>query len=292
MRLCIVLALVLILATSAFALEKKAYQMRDDFGAEPLQGSTTLNYYYYIPSPCPGGSSWFWAYSGWAPGTVIGECFTIGDQGTVLAPPADPATYHTLTAIRILDFAGYGTVYPGLFTMELDVYCGQPACCDVAPVLHLWNSGPLECHFALNVFEIPGEGLCLTDCYDPAEPFNVVVTMTMTGTDASYPAVGMDNISSNLTNPDGCPMHDYGCLPAVFPRYACGAAQGPNVHSGYIGAYPFEFWPMDFFCDGADTTPDCTQFGAIEFCWRLYLLESGPTATEPSSWGNIKSMYR
>jgi hypothetical protein len=32
MRLCIVLALVLLLASSAFGLERVAYQMREDFG--------------------------------------------------------------------------------------------------------------------------------------------------------------------------------------------------------------------------------------------------------------------
>jgi hypothetical protein len=82
MRLCIVLALVLVLATSAFALEKKAYQMRDDFGTEPLY-DVYLSYYYYIPSPT---YSWFWAWSGWSQGDVIAECFTIGDPHGAFGP--------------------------------------------------------------------------------------------------------------------------------------------------------------------------------------------------------------
>ena len=69
MRLCIVLALVLVLASSAFALEKKAYQMKEDFGTEPVYDGW-INYYYYIPCPT---YSWFWAYTGWDPGDVVGQ---------------------------------------------------------------------------------------------------------------------------------------------------------------------------------------------------------------------------
>lgn len=284
MRLCIVLALVLVLASSAFALEKKAYQMKEDFGTESLY-TATIGYYYYIPCPT---SSWFWSYTGWTPGEIIGECFTIGDQatgypeGTVL----DPLNCHEIEIFRILDFAGYGTVYPGQFTVEFDVYCAE-FCCDVAaPVTHLWNSGPFETGYAWNYiyFDPP---LCLTECGVDGPTF--VVTATMTGTDGIYPAWGMDNISTPIGL--GCAMHDYGCLPAVYPRVACGAGT-PQVHGGYIGTFPFQYWPPLAFLDGADTTPDGSLFGAIELAWKAYIICGGPTATEPSSWGNIKSMYR
>ena len=74
----LVFALVLILATSAFGLEKKAYQMREDFGMAP-EYDGALQYYYYIPCPT---YSWFWAFTGWVPGEVIGMGFAIGSQGT------------------------------------------------------------------------------------------------------------------------------------------------------------------------------------------------------------------
>ncbi|MFH1220508.1 MAG: hypothetical protein V1694_08645, partial [Candidatus Eisenbacteria bacterium] len=75
MRCLIALALVLVLATSAVAFEKRAFQMKEDFGTEPLFNAT-LHYYYYIPCPT---SSWFWSMNQWPVNSVIGEMFTIGD---------------------------------------------------------------------------------------------------------------------------------------------------------------------------------------------------------------------
>ena len=90
MKMFTVLALVLVLATSALALEKKAFQMRQDFGAEPLAPWTcALQYYYFIPCPT---MSWFWAWSGWIPGDIIGAWFTVGESptDTLGAPPGIP----------------------------------------------------------------------------------------------------------------------------------------------------------------------------------------------------------
>jgi hypothetical protein len=284
MRLAIALILVLGLAASAFALEKKAYQMRDDFGTEPLY-DCTLNYYYYIPCPT---YSWFWAFTGWTPGEIIGVCYNIGDQGTGGADPCDPYICHELEQFRILDFAGYGTVYPGLFTVEFDVYCASEECCgSQSPYVHLWNSGPHETAYGWNYFQ-PNHPLPFTTCWSP-DNFGIVLTATHTGTQGTYPAWGFDNIS--IARQTGCAMHDYGCLPAIYPRASCGGPD-PKVHSGYVGTYPFEYWPPLMFCDGGDTTPDCTRFGGIELAWKIYLICSGPDATEPSTWGSIKSMYR
>jgi len=282
MRLCIVLALVLILATSAFALEKKAYQMREDFGTEPLY-DTALNYYYYVPCPT---YSWFWSFTGWTPGEIIGTCFNIGDEGTGGWAIADPLNCHEIEAFRILDFAGYGTVYPGLFTVEFDIYCAPEECCGpTAPTVHLWNSGPVETGYAWNTFLVDPP-LCVTAC-NPMGP-SVVLTATHTGPEGTYPGWGFDNISTAIET--GCIMHDYGCLPAAYPRVACGYGT-PMVHSGYIGTFPFEYWPPLCFLDGRDTTPDGSQFGCIDLAWRIYIICGGPTGAEPSTWGNIKSMY-
>jgi hypothetical protein len=280
----LVIALVLIVATSAFGVERKAYQIREDFGTEPLYDGA-LHYYYYIPCPT---YSWFWGFYGWTPGEILGMCFRIGDQGFGGFDMLDPFNCHVLEQIRILDFAGYGTVYPGLFTIELDVYC-----CAMSqnPYLHLWNSGPLETHFAWNYFLVnPPYGISICPCceYDFMYP-RVIVTMTFTGTQGQYPQVGFDNIGTALGQ--ACIMHDLGCLPAVYPRDWTGGVD-PRVHSGYVGTYPFEYWPPLGFCDGYDTTADCWMYGFVEAAWRLYIVCSGPTATEPSSWGNIKSMYK
>jgi hypothetical protein len=107
--------------------------------------------------------------------------------------------------------------------------------------------------------------------------------MRMVGVDGYYPAWGLDNISTALEA--GCDMHDIGCLPAAYPR--------ASVNSGYFGDGDVcRYDPPIRFPDGRDTTPDLTQFGPIEFAWRVYMTCAGPSGTEPSSWGNIKAIYR
>ena len=260
-----------------------AYQMREDFGAEPLYGCR-LQYYYYIPCPT---DSWFWAFTGVITNETVGAFFDISDPSTGIGVACDPEACHTLETVSIVDFAGYGTMYPGLFTIEMDIYCSDERGCPVgAP---LWTSGPLETHRGWNYFDIV-PSLCLTSCSavpgpPPSAP-RVVVTATHTGSFGCYPAWGFDNISTNLEM--GCVMHDIGCLPALYPRPA--ASHYGAVHSGYYGTN-FAYCPPLWFIDGRDTTLDGSQFGYIELLWTLYLSCSGPSATESSTWGDIKSMY-
>ena len=84
-------------------------------------------------------------------------------------------------------------------------------------------------------------------------------------------------------------MHDEGCLPALYPRPY--VSHYPTMHSGYYGQ-GFEICPPQWFKDGADTTPDGSQYGFVELAWRLYVVCGGPTETGTTTWGNIKSMYR
>jgi hypothetical protein len=276
--------LVLVLASSAFAFEPKAIQMREDFGTETLQ-TGELSYYYYIPCPT---YSWFWYFTGFAQNDVVGHCFQVGDQGSRGNDPVDPLNCHYLDSFRVMDFAGYGTVYPGLFTVEFDIYCADE-CCGAEPITHLWNSGPVETIFPYNTIVIDPP-LCLTDC-SRSDP-NFVITATHIGSDGSYPAWGADNISSALQDVDGPCNHDIGCLPAAYPRATCGDLNQLRVRSGYIGTFAFENWPPLAFVDGDDTTWNAREYGCIELAWVAYFTCGGPTATEPSSWGNIKSMYR
>ena len=133
MMLGMVLAImiVMVLVSSALGLEARAYQMREDFGSERLY-DCVLNYYYYIPCPT---YSWFWAWTGWEPGEIIGVFFAIGDIGTFGYEPCCPIGCHQLEQFRVIDFAGYGTSYPGLFTVEFDVYCSDEHGCPVGPAL-------------------------------------------------------------------------------------------------------------------------------------------------------------
>jgi hypothetical protein len=287
MRIFTLLTAILLLAsaTSLLAIEKEAYQLRDDFSMEPLY-DCALQHYYYIPCPT---YSWFWAYNGWTPGDIVGQWFTVGDLSMGGWPFCDPTNCHVLETVRVLDFAGYGSVHPGLFTFEMDVYCADELGCPVGP--SLWNSGSKETHFGWNYFDV-NPPLSICDCTvfpgpPPSTP-RILVTITHTGTSCQYPSWGMDNISIALET--GCDMHDYGCLPALYPRPY--SSHYPTIHSGYYGNNGFQYCPPRWYKDGRDTSPDGTQYGFLELAWRIYLICSGPTETAPASWGEIKSLYR
>jgi hypothetical protein len=287
MRLSCVLAFVLILviASSAAAFTTRAFHLKEDFGSEPLYDNA-IQYYYYIPCPT---YSWFWSYTGWTPGEIIGGWFQIGDISTGGWDPADPVNCRTLEMIRVLDFAGYGCGrYPGMFTVEFDVYCCDELGCPIGP--SLWNSGPYETCYAWNYIEVDPP-LALCNCpVDPGDPGagpRFLVTATHTGSDGIYPAWGMDNVSTAVQT--GCPMHDLGCLPALYPRPY--TSNYSSMHSGFYGQ-DFQYCPPEWFKDGRDSTSDGTQFGFIELTWRPYVACNGPSANRPATWGSIKSMYR
>jgi hypothetical protein len=270
--------------------EAEPYLMVEDFGFEPLW-DCALQYYYYIPCPT---YSWFWGYSGWKPGDMLGAIFTIGDYPTGGYCPCDPMTCHCIEWIRVLDFAGYGTTYPGFFTVDMDMYC-----CDANsyPCFHLWNGNNTETHFGWNYIHVdPPVRItpCVSECstWDWSHP-SLAVTMTMVGVEGIYPSVGFDNISSPLRA--GCLMHDYSCLPAVYPRTWAGG-RGARVHSGYVGSYAFQYWPPLPLFDGLPYNPDVgDRYGFVEAAWRMYFICGGPTLldtdTQPTTWGAIKSMY-
>jgi hypothetical protein len=88
-------------------IEKAEFKMRDDFGTEPLY-DCMLNYYYYTPCPT---LSWFWGIYGWDYGDIVGAWFQVGDLSMFTAQACDPTECHTLEQIRVLDFAGYGSIH-------------------------------------------------------------------------------------------------------------------------------------------------------------------------------------
>jgi hypothetical protein len=251
------------------AFEAKAYQMSEDFGTEPRY-DCILQHYYYIPCPT---YSWFWAYSGWTPGDMVGACFRMGDQGTGGFDMCDPYICTSIGGFRFLDFAGYGTVYPGLFTVEVDFYVSDGK---NVPVCHLWNSGPVESGYGWNYLTIDYPYVDIHECFGYECPYpTIVATMTMVGTEGIYPAMGFDNVSKPAGT--GCEMHDYGCTPALYPRKPQGSA-GTSVHSGYIGGYPFQHWPPLAFPDGKHATDPSgpVWYGYSELAWRLYVICWGP----------------
>jgi hypothetical protein len=260
--------------------------MREDFGAEPMY-NCYMNYYYYIPCPT---SSWFWSFSGWLPNDVVGAWFTVGDPSMTTSkgcPPytgCDPNNAYYVGQLRVLDFAGYGTIYPGLFTVEFEMWCGAG---DGSPSLPfpVWSSGPKElCTAGWNYIPV---NFCFGSCWTqlPISYPRYLFTAKHIGTDARYPQWGFDNISTPLAL--GGQMHDEGCCPALYPRPQ--VSHYTTIHSGYYGVN-FQYCPPLGFLDSGDTTGN--TYGFIELAWRIYLWNTGPTAVEPSTWGSIKSMYR
>ncbi|MFH1312212.1 MAG: hypothetical protein ABIJ00_03205 [Candidatus Eisenbacteria bacterium] len=269
--------------------EVKPYLMSEDFGNEPRY-DCALQYYYFIPCPA---YSWFWGVYGWEPGDMLGAHFRIGDVGTGGFDPCDPLDCVVLEHIRVLDFAGYGTYYPGLFTIEMGVWCSDMS---QNPLLPLWDSGPVETAFGWDYIAVnEGDGIEVYDCFesDPEYP-GIIVTMTFIGVEGRYPAVGFDNVGTSVET--GCEMHDIGCLPAVYPR-ACAGGDGAPVRSGYVGNCSFEYWPPRGIPDGKHANRGCLSwYGFSEAAWRIYLHCWGPcmspAATPPTSWGGIKNLYR
>jgi hypothetical protein len=279
------LALVLVAAASAPALECRRFSLRDDFGVEPLE-DCYMNYYYYT-APCP-TYSWFWAWSGWESGDMLGAYFTVGDISMSTGQVCDPLQCQTLVKFRVLDFAGYGTVRPPLFSVEFDIYCCDDRGCPVGPPL--WNSGRYQTGFAWNYVYVDPP-LCITDCVlypGPPPPSPRLLLMVTHGPyDATYPAWGFDNIGTNVEM--GCDMHEQSCLQCLYPRPY--NSHYTAIHSGFYGP-DFEYCPPLWFKDQEDTTPDATQYGYVELAWRIYLACYGPSGVESTTWGNVKSIYR
>jgi hypothetical protein len=287
MSLPLVLIVCLLVCSQAAGLEKKAYQLREDFGTAPLF-DCALQYYYYVPCPT---YSWFFAYSGFEVGDVIGQWFEIGDLSTGGFGLCDPVQCHALEQIRVLDFSGYGSpsLYPA-FPIELDAYCCDIYGCPVGP--SLWNSGPVQTGYAWNYIPVdPPLSLCpcATDPGPPASAPRILITAThlsCPGQCEGSPEWGFDAIS--LVLEEGCVLHDYGCLPVLYPRPQVG--HHTAIHSGYYGQ-GLEYCPPFVFLDANDTTLDGSQYGFVELCWRIYIVCSGSSKTGTTTWSNIKSMY-
>lgn len=273
---------VVCLAANASGFEKKAFQARDDFETVVID-DCFLQYYYFIPCPT---YSWFWGYYGWVQGETIGEFFTIGDNSMAGYTTCDSSACQHIFGFRVLDFAGYGAIYPGMFTVKFNIYCCDAMGCPVGPPL--WESLPVETQRDWTSFMVEPP-VCVTDCcVQPAPPVSprILLTATHIGTDCTYPQWGMDNISAVVEN--ACAMHDAGCLPALYPRPS--SSHYATIHSGYYGIN-FAECPPVWFADGADTVPGAPTYGYVELAWRLFVRCLGP-ATEPTTWGQIKAIYK
>jgi hypothetical protein len=281
-RLMLLTLALLLAASAASAYECSKYQMTEPMALESYD-ECYLQYYYYIPCPT---ESWFWGFFEWEQNDIIGEFFVIGDASTGVYDPCDPQQCHTLDRFRVLDFAGYGSIYPGEFTVEFDVWCCDADGCPVGP--SLWNSGPVETEHNWGFINVEPT-LYLTDCCidagPPPEYPRILITARHVGTDATYPRWGTDNVSAPLL--EACEMHDIGCVSALYPRPA--SSHYSIIHSGYYGV-DFAYCPPLWFLDGDDTTANGSMYGFVEFAWRLYMFCLG-AGTEPTTWGAIKSMY-
>ena len=289
-----VMVLLAVLVVAAGAMGGQAYQFRDDLESEPLYDGV-LQYYYYNPCDMVPYYSWFWAFGGpddpWEHGTSVGAWFEVGDMSTGGFDVCDPTQCQTLDRLRVLDLWGVSG-YPGYCRVKIDVFCCDEYGCPVGP--SLWSSGVEWTWYGWNYFDIDPP-LCITSCaVNPGPPVSrprILVAITHDGQDYFGPldndnAWGADVISVPLDN--GCTMYDQGGLPMLYPRPS--TSYYTTMHSGYYG-HDFEFCPPQWFEDPGDPTPDGSQYGFVELAWRIYLSCTGPTATQPATWGSIKSMY-
>jgi hypothetical protein len=287
-----VFCLAFVWLTCGPALGQRAFQFKEDFEVEPLT-ACMLQYYYYVPCPT---YAWFWSYYYWYTGDIAGAWFDIGDMSTGGFVACDPTECMSLTQFRILntgftceDPSGYGT-YPGAY-VHFDVYCADDLGRPVGP--SLWNSGTMLLEdYGWNYITVdPPLSICncATVAGPPGSDPRILVTITV---DPGYPPwcmeLGADNISDAVMT--GCPMHDYGCLPALYPRPY--VSHYPTMHSAFYRQMGVTYDPPKLIRDRNDATPDRTEYGYVELAWRIYLSCTGPSETAPSSWGNLKSLFR
>jgi hypothetical protein len=274
--------MVLLTAPLALGFESGAFQVREDFGTDPLN-ECYINYYYYIPCP---SSSWFWWFHGWEPRQVVGAWFQGGDPSMTAStgcPPyvtCDPTSVQSVSRFRVLDYAGYGTVYPGLGTVEFNIWCCDGAGCPVGPAI--WGSGPMElCSGGWNYISVnpPVSVAACNTVPDPAGHPRFLITATNVGSQPNYPKWGFDNISKPLSL--GCQMHDYGCCPALYPRPS--VSHYGTIHSGDYGV-DFTHCPPRWFADPGDLTG--SEYGYLELAWRVYM------PAHPSGFYDITGFVR
>ncbi len=277
------LAVMVLAAPGSSAFEAREYRMTDGLDMDLLE-DCYLDYYYYVPCPT---YSWFWGFYNWEYGDIVGTWFKVGDVSISSGQACDPGECHTLERIRVLDLGGYGG-WHGCCEVRFNVYCSDEYGCPIGP--SLWRSGILELDSGWNYVNInPPISICGCSV-DPGNPLSgprILVTATHGGYPAYYPNWAADNISTVVER--GCDFHGLSCLPALYPRPY--NSYYPAMHSGFYGQN-FQYCPPLWFKDGRDTTPDATDYGYIELAWRIYLICSGPTNVEPTTWGNIKGMYR
>lgn len=248
---------VLVAVGAPAAFEMSQYHMVDDLDIDPPVYQAALQYYYYIPTP---DYSWFWGCY-LEPGDIIGVLFSYGDmpQGGFFSCD-NP---WELESIRFLDFAGYGGMYPGWYTVEFDVFYADETGSPLGP--SMWNSGPVETSLGWNQVPVnPPVRFC--DWPSDNSAFPVLITATHTGTKVGSPVWGFDNVSSPVQL--GVDMHDAGCLPALYPRPSIG--HYTSMRTGYYGNGSFSYVPPIRFPDGRDSSADGSVYGYVEAAWRIH----------------------
>jgi len=286
---CLFLLFLLPAVAAGFGIIEGPYAL-DGYPDSGLLSDCVLAYYYHIP--WVDSYSYYWIWRTYDQGATIGVWFEVGDLSMLGYEVCDPTECHTLEQFRILDFTEVVNPYCSRYgQVEFNIYCADETGCPLGP--SLWSSGSVDVTWGDKYVFLPVDpAISICGCtVDPGPPPSVpriLITATHLAPWCGHPEWGMDMIGPAVE--EGIEMHDYGCLPALYPRPY--VSHYETMHSGYYGIGGFEHCPPRFLKDKSDTTPDKTLYGYCELAWAIYLSCHGPTDVGGTSWGSIKAMYR
>ncbi len=279
----IIVAILLITASTLPGWEMKHVRLAPQDVADynnqglAISVSCTLSYFYTVP-----GCGWVWVIDGIEENESFGVRFNMTDE-VPFHDPCDTSACLTLDALKIMLYDVLPP--PADQSMNLRVYAAGEGGDPLGDLLGNVDFEPSYAGTASFTTEIidftkggSTPGLDLSGC---GGDFVVILTwLNSTG----HPCFVLDNIStcveSCAVDPDCCQMGTY---PYVYPRTT------PHTHYyGYFGSWLTDPDPT---CDFRDSTTLCDEYGYIEGMITSYFCTVSQ-ATEPSTWGSIKAMYK
>lgn len=234
-----VLSVMLVLATSSFALEKTAVRMTDDnrAGGWSAVGTCSVKYYNF----CTG---WLWVWSGWGAGDVLGACFD------TCCPTSEATTLVTSWHyIFSPGPSGYG------FTGTIQVNAATTDCC------------PTGAPIAQQVWLPAASGWNAYQWASVVVPPKFIISTTWPGPTNNPTATATDHPAAGPTGPQACGY----CYP--LNRATHTFYYGPNgtycpgagLNDGICNAELV--WDVELYCTNVISVEE-SSWGSIKNLYR------------------------